>query len=313
MEHLSDRGIIFPSDPFDPHLADEEFRSEAELVSSLGGKVVLVDHTEIVNDGFKAYNAAKPFELREYESLDSVEERSRFRSGTKALLDGSAFYRGWMMPSNAYALMEQGMEKRLISLRTSEQKYTDALYFFGWYDLFSGLTPSSVWFPAGKGSEDYLPLVENTVGEGPFFVKDLVKSRKHEWDAACYAPDLASLPDVVSNLIRLQGADIASDIVVRKFETFRKDQGEVRVWWVDGTPVMSSPHPDTPDSLPEVDQVFLEQVRRTVNSFQCPFVTTDLAQREDGAWRIIEVSDGQVSGVPRGFDPTPLYQALLGQ
>lgn len=312
METRPDRGIIFPSDPFDPHLVDEEFRSEAEIVANLGGKVVLIDHTELVNDAFKAYKVAKPFEVREYESLVSDEDRAHFRNEAAVLLDGSAFYRGWMMPSDAYSTMEQGMDKRLIHLRTNTQNYGDALYFFGWYDLFADLTPSSIWFPSGMASEDYLAMVENTIGEGPFFVKDLVKSRKHEWDTACYAQDLSSLPEVVSNLIRLQGSDIASDIVVRKFENFRKDQGEVRVWWVDGNPVMFSPHPDTPDSLPEVDPDFLGKVMDAVNGFQCPFVTTDLAQRKDGAWRIIEVSDGQVSGIPRGFDPTALHKSLLG-
>ncbi|QRX97414.1 ATP-grasp domain-containing protein [Streptomyces noursei] len=40
------------------------------------------------------------------------------------------------------------------------------------------------------------------------------------------------------------------------------------------------------------------------------FVTTDLALRSDGAWRVVEVGDGQVSGLPAGADPGPLYRAL---
>lgn len=291
---------------------DEEFREEAKIVSSLGGRVVLIDHTELVNDVFKPYKTAKPFEVREYEDLETAAEKESFRSDMNTILDGSAFYRGWMMPPSTYRLMESGMEKRLVNLRTNANMYADALYFSGWYDLFADLTPASVWFPSDSLEERYITLVHEMIGDGPFFVKDLVKSRKHEWETACYAKDLEALPKTVSGLIRLQEDSIAPDIVIRQFEAFRKDQGEVRVWWVDGVPVLSSPHPDTPNSLPEVDVDFLSQVEGYVRAFQCPFVTTDLAQREDGAWRIIEVSDGQVSGIPRGFNPTPLYAALLG-
>jgi hypothetical protein len=36
-------------------------------------------------------------------------------------------------------------------------------------------------------------------------------------------------------------------------------------------------------------------------------VTTDLAQRADGRWRVV---DGQVSDFPRGVDPGPLLRAF---
>ncbi|MDJ0462379.1 ATP-grasp domain-containing protein [Streptomyces sp. H27-C3] len=39
-------------------------------------------------------------------------------------------------------------------------------------------------------------------------------------------------------------------------------------------------------------------------------VTTDLAPREDGRWRVVEVGDGQVSGLPAGADATLLFDAL---
>lgn len=307
------RGIVFPSDPFEPRKVDEEFRAEAEIVKSLGGKVVLVDHTELGNNVFKASNVAKPFELHEYAALVSEQEREDFVTGLgNTLLDGSAFYRGWMMPENTYGQMERALDERRIRLMTNKKDYAKALYFYGWYHQFEEVTPRSVWFPVQSTVDRYLDTVRDSCGKGPFFVKDLVKSRKHEWETACFAPNLNVLPDIIANLVELQGNDISASIVVREFENFLKDQGEIRVWWVDNQPVMFSPHPDTPDSLPEVDDGFLDDIRQAVVRLDCPFVTTDLAQREDGVWRVIEASDGQVSGVPRGWDSTPLYRALLG-
>jgi hypothetical protein len=37
-----------------------------------------------------------------------------------------------------------------------------------------------------------------------------------------------------------------------------------------------------------------------------PFVTVDLARREDGAWRVVELGDGQVSDRPATTAPADL-------
>ncbi|MDJ0344038.1 ATP-grasp domain-containing protein [Streptomyces sp. H10-C2] len=42
----------------------------------------------------------------------------------------------------------------------------------------------------------------------------------------------------------------------------------------------------------------------------CRFVTTDLALRTDGRWRVVEVGDGQVSDLPQGTDPAGLIREL---
>ncbi|WP_412542633.1 ATP-grasp domain-containing protein [Longispora sp. K20-0274] len=84
---------------------------------------------------------------------------------------------------------------------------------------------------------------------------------------------------------------------------------EARVWWLDGAPVLTGPHPDTPDQPVTPD---LSAVGPLVAAFDARFVTTDLAQRADGAWRLIEVGDAQVSDLPAGVDPAPLIAALLG-
>lgn len=277
----STSGIVFPRDPFNPRLVDEEFLDEADAVRSLGGEIILVDHTELVAGNFLP----------------------------RTKIDSAAFYRGWMMSSDTYAFMESGMSTRGVSLKTSSKQYTDAYYLDGWYRHFQHLTPRSVWFP--KDDADYRSMVERECGSGPFVVKDPVKSRKHEWETACFAPTLDALPVIVGNFLRLQGDTALPLIVVREFEDFRKDQGEVRVWWVDGEAVLSSPHPDTPMSLPAVPDDFMGTLREAVSSFGSRFVTTDLAQHVDGRWRVMEVSDGQVSGLPKGFDAFDLYVKLL--
>jgi hypothetical protein len=43
-----------------------------------------------------------------------------------------------------------------------------------------------------------------------------------------------------------------------------------------------------------------------------PFVTVDLARRDDGVWRVIELGDGQVSDRPATIAPDALVAAVAG-
>ncbi|MGK5556819.1 ATP-grasp domain-containing protein [Actinomadura kijaniata] len=140
-------------------------------------------------------------------------------------------------------------------------------------------------------------------------MKDYVKSRKHEWDEACYVPDvknLTRLRAVVSKMVALQGEFLAGGVVIREFERF-DGAGESRVWWVDGEAVLVGPHPDSPETLPDPD---LTAVAPAVRALGCRFITTDLALRSDGEWRVVEVGDGQVSDLPSTTDPMDLYAHL---
>lgn len=77
---------------------------------------------------------------------------------------------------------------------------------------------------------------------------------------------------------------------------------------MDGRPVTVGPHPDSADIVIEPR---LDDIVPLVAALPCRFVTTDLAQRSDGAWRVIELGDGQVSDFPAGVDQSPLLQALV--
>ncbi len=71
---------------------------------------------------------------------------------------------------------------------------------------------------------------------------------------------------------------------------------------------LTTAHPDTPDeSPPTLDLSALESV---VVALGLPFVTVDLAQRDDGEWRVIELGDGQVSDRPSTTSAAELVAAI---
>ncbi|MFI2366583.1 ATP-grasp domain-containing protein [Promicromonospora sp. NPDC019610] len=290
--------LLVPSDPLAPRAPDEHFAREVEAARGGGLTVAVVDHDAVVAGEL-------PAAVRQVPASDVAR---------------TAWYRGWMICSSAYARLGSALEARGVRLLTSPAAYAAAHELPGWYDAFAGSTPASVWSPWEPGRTptpaDVGPLLE-TLGGGPGVVKDYVKSRKHEWDEACYVPDLADINTatrVVARMVELQGDGLAGGIVVRAFEPFVTDGGraqEVRVWWVLGAPALVTPHPDAPaGSDADVPAGVLDAVGRNVAALGAPFVTTDLALRADGVWRVIEVGDGQVSDLPGGQDPAPLLRAL---
>ncbi|GAA1188223.1 ATP-grasp domain-containing protein [Kitasatospora gansuensis] len=286
--------IMLPADPLTPGRPDPHYLPEARRVEELSGGFVLLDHDALLAGDVRAAVRRVP-------------------AG-----GGPLWYRGWMVPVPAYAALAEALAERGRPLLTSPASYADAHELPGWYPVFEGCTPDSVWVPglAGPTPEQLAEAARQLGGHGPAIVKDYVKSRKHEWAEACYVPELgdrAGLARVVGRFVELQGEFLTGGVVLRRFEEFRKDTSgravEARVWWLDGEPVLVGPHPDCPDAdvRPELDGI-----RQLVRALGCRFVTTDLAQAADGgAWRVVEVGDGQVSDLPRGADLGRLLSSLL--
>ncbi|MGW2092821.1 ATP-grasp domain-containing protein [Promicromonospora sukumoe] len=295
--------LLVPCDPLAPRLPDEHYAREAVTARDTGLSVAVVDHDATVAGDLREALRRVP---------DSDVERT-------------AWYRGWMLSSSAYSRLGEALEARGLRLLTGPAGYRAAHELPGWYRTFAHLTPASAWVPWEPGrtptSADVGPLVEALGGGpvgGPGVVKDYVKSRKHEWDEACFVPDLADIKTathVIARMVELQGDDLAGGIVARAFEHFAPDDGEraqeVRVWWVGGVPVLVTPHPDAAaGGAAEVPAAVLDVVGASVRALGAPFVTTDLALRTDGVWRVIEVGDGQVSDLPGRQEPGALVGAL---
>jgi hypothetical protein len=68
-------------------------------------------------------------------------------------------------------------------------------------------------------------------------------------------------------------------------------------------------HPDNQTAACPAPE--LRDVELAVRGLGARFVTTDMARREDGVWRVIEVGDGQVSDLHRDIDPGDLVRLLI--
>jgi hypothetical protein len=272
--------VLFCADPLTPGRADPHFAAQAAAVRAAGGSVALVDHTALLGGDAASAVRRVPRDL------------------------GYAWYRGWMVPAPQYRAFDEALRARGVPLAVDFDHYRRAHELPGWYAAFDGLTPESVWLPwrpHEKPDAGTVAALVAPLGAGPAVVKDYVKSRKYEWGEACFIPELSDVDAatrVVARMVALQGEHLAGGIVVRRFEPFAGP--EARVWWLDGVAVLVTAHPDTPGEKAEPD---LTGVAAAVARLACRFVTTDLVRRDDGAWRVVEVGDAQVSDLPATVEP----------
>ena len=222
---------------------------------------------------------------------------------------GQAVYRGWMLRSGQYAAFADALACRGVRLRTSADQYRRAHELPGWYPALAPVTPESAW-TAGDRREDFSRACVG-LGPGAAVVRDYVKSMKHYWQEAAFIPDLADAAaawTVASRFRELREDEFTGGFVVRRFERFIS--AEARTWWVDGRCALVTAHPDTPGDPPPQD-LDLTPITPLIASLGLPLVTADLARRADGAWRVIEVGDGQVSDRPATTTPDTLIGAIL--
>ena len=182
-----------------------------------------------------------------------------------------------------------------------------------WYGDFRGITPRT-WF-----------RMEDVPGDaGPFVLKGETNSRKHLWDTHMYAADKKAAQQVMfrlmdDSLITYQGICIREYVPLKKF--FDGIRGmpiteEYRFFFYKNTVLCggyywSSHVEDFEDGPPSVDDVppgFLQEIIERVNG-AIPFYVVDVARTESGDWIVVELNDGQQSGLSEN-DPEVLYSSL---
>lgn len=273
--------IIFPSDPLRPRKPDEHFAAEWAAARELGCDTALVDHDAL-----------------QRQDADAVRRISR---------PATAIYRGWMLRSEQYAHFAAALAEKDVVMRTTAGQYRQAHELPGWYDALRTHTPESTWTDGADRADFQRCLAK--LGDGPAVLRDYTKSMKHYWHEAAYLPDVSDVDSawrVAGRFLELRDEDFTGGFVVRRFEKFTST--EARTWWIDGQCALVGPHPDTTDFPGDVDTSALTSV---IPALDLPFVTVDLARRDDGQWRVVELGDGQVSDRPPVIPPETLLAATL--
>jgi len=255
-----------------------------------------------------------------------------------------------MLTVEQYTELYGALQVCLVDLHTTPEQYEAAHHLPGWYAEMLKETPTTTW--VAKEDIDPGTAFDHRVATSPIavarlllescphgiIIKDYVKSRKHEWEEACFVPNVDKLEEVLRNFMERQGSDLQGGVVFREFLPLRSvgkhpDSGmpmgeEFRLFWMNGKIAGVAEYwpsefyegedrtdertgttyrvPEALNTLP--DPHSLAELALSINN---PFISMDLARTEDGEWFIMEVGDGQVSGLPRGrLDAELIYSRL---
>ena len=264
------------------------FAAEAAAARQAGIPVAVIDHDAITQSG------------------DARQAVAQVPEGHP-----DAVYRGWMVRAEQYEALAGALAARGTALRTTPARYQRAHELPGWYQAFAGLTPDSAW-TSGDDRAAFDKARAELGASGPAVVRDYVKSMKHYWQTAMYIPDLADADiawQVASQFRDAAGRGVHRGLRAAPLRAIHRRRGAHLVG--QRQCALITPHPDTPQSPPaEPRSLPLAQIAQRVTALGVAFATVDLALRADGTWRVVEVGDGQVSGLPGTTPAADLIAAI---
>ena len=195
--------ILFCGDPLNGRRVDPDYEAEASAAQAAGLDFSLVNYEALVDDD------------------DSLAAIRRVPAGAGHEV---GIYRGWMLKPAQYRKLFEALAGRDIYPVNTPDAYVHCHYLPEWYPLLRELTPPSVWIEVDSDLlMDRIMDLLQPFGSNLVVVKDFVKSRKHEWEEACYIPaasDRGSVERVVNRFLDLQGPDLAEGLVFREYVAF---------------------------------------------------------------------------------------------
>lgn len=209
------------------------------------------------------------------------------------------------------------LEKELL-LKNSKliNSYKEHMYIAdicNWYETIKEFTP--------KTYTQWGSLPEH----GKWVVKGKTHSRKHQWKTHMFADGKENLLKVIRLLmddltISQDGLVVREYVSLAKLDTAINDLPIVKEWrmffykenYLTGGFYWSNYFDELKDKYPlEVPQAAIEYAKEVAKivSQHTNFFVLDVSEKEDGSYIIIEINDGQQSGLSC-VDPNNLYSGL---
>lgn len=269
-------GILYPKNYFNTSTSNEALLQEFDFVKGLGIPYAFYDQESLTFDpNVKLYN------------IDPTVT--------------SYIYRGWMLSEKEYKKLEQSVQRKGTTLAVPVSEYLKTHSFDGWYPLFKEYTFTSVILEDPTDEAEVEHAIQ-TIGGNSFYVKDFIKS-----DRDYSGPFTAdALYKAVNAFVNDRDSELQGKVVVRKYEPLDSNTAELRLWYKNGENILFAPHPNftnKPTNNPEhiIDAInysngFSTTLFNVLNANF--FITIDIARKTTGEWVIVEVGNGQVSGLP---------------
>jgi hypothetical protein len=293
--------LLFCEDPLDRSKVDPDFKAEFVSARGHGFQTILYNYDALADNNGNEFSINR---IKVAYDLTDV------------------IYRGWMLTPSRYAILYQELLQKNFRLINTATEYQNCHYLPDSLRFIEAKTPLTI-FEKLSSDDGIGSLVKRAeiFGDKPVIIKDFVKSEKYDWDTACFVPDASDtkkLEQSIIKLIQLRGKYLNEGIVVREFVEladltvhsksgmplkeeyrlffFEKKLIGIYNYWDEGEYLSSKPN--------TAEFEWLAQV------VENNFFTMDIARKKDGEFIIIELGDGQVSGLPENVDTNEFYKNL---
>jgi len=290
---MSTQYAVFCSDPLNPRSVEPDYLIEMAAAREAGFVPILIDHDALDH------------------RTDAADALRKARIGEP----GCAVYRGWMLRSDAYHALYDALSSRGVHLLTDPPAYDACHHAPGSYEALKVFMPETEWVNEDR-LNDHASIKQAlaSFGTSPVVLKDWVKSQAAGyWSEACFIPDAANFDDalrVIERFIDLQGDSLIGGLVFKRFVPLQpagKAADEYRAFVVDGQIVGCWPRSPVTVQRDGPPADLLAQVAPKIPS---PFASADFSVDTSGRWWLLEVGDGQVSGLPSEAVAQPLFRAM---
>lgn len=235
----------------------------------------------------------------------------------KSEIESTLIYRGWMLKPENYEKLYHCLSENNMVLINSPKQYEGCHTLPKWYDMIADVTPKSLW--SEDLSDTAMINMLKAFGDKSIIIKDYVKSRKHEWHEACYIPnasDTAYAMKVIHTFIERQGSDLVGGIVIREYMSLKQAglhkqsnmpiSEEYRAFFLYGKLVCIIDYWNGYALNNDEICKFAIDISKRIDS---SFFTVDIARTIDESLIVMEIGDGQVSGV-QDFSEIQFYNNL---
>ncbi len=276
--------ILFPSEPFSPKEVDSSFKAEYEAAKIVGFKTFLFDHDEFIRDN----KITTDLPVNKDEDEDEL-----------------VMLRSWMLKDEQYATLYGRLFGRGYSLINTPKEYLNTHHFPEYSTYIQNHSTKSTWGPSW--TREILDMTRKYLfsdGECDILIKDYVKSEKGNPDLFILKKELTldEFQERVEKFVEARGKLFNKGLVFKKVVSLKKYEDETNEWRIfffKNKLLTCNQNSDNPKkvSSPPADMLNICETiaGRWIDS---NLFTMDIVEKEDGSWMILELGDGQVSGLP---------------
>jgi len=267
--------ILFPCHELDNKKVDDCYMEEHHAAKLQGHDCFLFNHDEFVRGVFTS-------------NIFHIDDKT------------SIVLRSWMLNLSKYEELYKTLDELGYVLINTPEQYKNCHHFPESYDYIKEHTSKSIFIK--EWDADILQDISDFFGDKDFLMKDFVKSAKG-------VPGLFKIPSgingelllsKVEDFVEYRGSLFNEGLVFKEFldlKHYGDNVNEYRLFFYDRKLISCSQNSNIKDEHSNPSDEVFDFVEEIACKIDSNFFTIDVAEKEDGAWTIIEAGDGQVSGL----------------